>query len=138
MFDWIIRGASICDGRGRPRYDGDIAIADGRIAALGKIDGSARREIDAKGLVERLIAPWIQAKDLVWKPAQIQAFTPRASAIAHTRAGEVVAVAGLVSGAERERRGLGSPVFAGEIVVGALPLEGAAFEFTLPGDVRQA
>ena len=43
---------------------------------------------DAKGLVERLVAPWIPAEELVWKPASIQAFTLRASAIAHTRSGE--------------------------------------------------
>ena len=84
---------------------------------------------DAKGLVERLVAPWIAAEELVWKPAEIEAFTPRASAIAHTRAGEMIAVAGLVSTAERERRGLGAPVFAGEIVIDALPIEGRPFVF---------
>ena len=79
---------------------------------------------DAKGLVERLVAPWIPAEELVWKPAAIQAFTPRASAIAHTRAGEVLAVVGLLSESERERHGLDAPVFAGEILVDALPVDG--------------
>jgi phenylalanyl-tRNA synthetase beta chain len=84
---------------------------------------------DAKALVERLVAPWIPAGELVWKPASIPAFTPRASAIAHTRSGEIVAVAGLVSEAERERRTITAPVFAGEILVDALPLEGRPFAF---------
>ena len=84
---------------------------------------------DAKGLVERLVAPWLSTDELVWKPAEIQAFTPRAAAIAHTRSGDVVAVAGLVSGSERERRGIPASVLAGEIVIGALPLARRAFEF---------
>jgi phenylalanyl-tRNA synthetase beta chain len=84
---------------------------------------------DAKGLVERLVAPWIAAGEVVWKPASIPAFTPRASAIAHTRSGEIVAVAGLVSDAERDRRTLGAPVFAGEILVDALPLDSRPFVF---------
>jgi phenylalanyl-tRNA synthetase beta chain len=84
---------------------------------------------DAKGLVERLVSPWLAPAELAWKPATIQAFTPRASAIAHTRSGEMVAVAGLASGAERGRRGLGLPVFAAEILVDALPLSGRSFVF---------
>ena len=51
MFDLIIRGAEICDGTGAPRHTGDIAIADGRIAALGAVTGGARRELRADGLV---------------------------------------------------------------------------------------
>ncbi len=84
---------------------------------------------DAKGLVERLVAPWIAAGDLSWKPVSIKGYTARAAATAHTRQGELVAVAGLVSGAERERRNIAVPVYAGEIVVDALPLERPAFEF---------
>ena len=84
---------------------------------------------DAKGLVERLVAPWIPADEIVWKPAEIQAFTPRASAIAHTRAGEVLAVVGLLSESERERHGLDASVFAAEILVDALPVGGRPFVF---------
>jgi N-acyl-D-aspartate/D-glutamate deacylase len=50
MFDLIIRGAEICDGSGAPRAAGDIAIADGRIAELGRVSGGARRELRADGL----------------------------------------------------------------------------------------
>lgn len=84
---------------------------------------------DAKGLVERLVSPWIAVSDLSWKPVSIKGYTARAAATAHTRSGEIVAVAGLVSGAERERRDIAVPVYAGEIVVDALPLERPPFEF---------
>jgi phenylalanyl-tRNA synthetase beta chain len=84
---------------------------------------------DAKGLVERLVAPWVAPNDLVWKGVAIQAFTPQAAATCHLRSGEIVGVAGLVAGAERERRNIGVEVFAGEILVSALPLEGRPFVF---------
>jgi N-acyl-D-aspartate/D-glutamate deacylase len=51
MFDLIIRGADICDGSGRPRFVGDIAVTGGRITELGAVSGNARREIAADGLV---------------------------------------------------------------------------------------
>ena len=51
MFDLVIRGAEICDGSGAPRAAGDIAIADGRIAGLGAVSGTARRELHADGLI---------------------------------------------------------------------------------------
>ncbi len=84
---------------------------------------------DAKGLVERLVSAWVAPEDLVWKSAAIQAFTARASATCHRRSGELLGVAGLVAGGERERRSLSAPVFAGEILVEAMPLDGRAFAF---------
>lgn len=51
MHDLIIRDAEIIDGSGAPRRRGDLAIADGRIAAIGGVHGPARREIDAGGRV---------------------------------------------------------------------------------------
>ena len=51
MYDLIIRGADICDGTGTPPVHGDIAMSDGRIAAIGSVSGAARRTIDADGLV---------------------------------------------------------------------------------------
>jgi dihydroorotase/N-acyl-D-amino-acid deacylase len=51
-YDIVIRGGRIIDGTGNPWYVGDIAIADGRIVAVGKIPvGIAKRVIEAKGLV---------------------------------------------------------------------------------------
>ena len=56
-YDLIIRGGKIVDGTGAPSFEGDIAVRHGRIVALGSFDGSAAREIDAKGL---LVAPgWV-------------------------------------------------------------------------------
>lgn len=51
MYDLVIRGAEICDGSGAPRRAGDIAIAGGRIAAIGTVAGAARRELAADGLI---------------------------------------------------------------------------------------
>ena len=51
MYDLIIRGGSIVDGTGRPAFKGDIAVTGDRIAAVGEVDGTARREIDAAGLI---------------------------------------------------------------------------------------
>jgi len=50
--DIVIHGGRIIDGTGNPWYEGDIAITDGRIVAVGKIPGGiAKRVIEAKGLV---------------------------------------------------------------------------------------
>ena len=84
---------------------------------------------DAKGLVERLVSPWLPAGEISWKPVTIQAFTPKSAATCHARSGELVGIAGLLSEAERGRRSLTVPVFAGEILVDALPLEKRAFVF---------
>lgn len=54
MFDLIIRGGDIIDGTGRARWRGDVGIRDGRIAAIGQVNGEARRVIDA---TNRIVAP---------------------------------------------------------------------------------
>ncbi|HUY90551.1 MAG TPA: D-aminoacylase [Pirellulales bacterium] len=51
-YDLIVRGGRIVDGTGNPWFYADLAVRGDRIAALGKLDrATARREIDAKGLV---------------------------------------------------------------------------------------
>ena len=50
-YDLIVRNGTIVDGRRSPRYEGDIAIDGDRIAAIGRLDARADREIDASGLV---------------------------------------------------------------------------------------
>jgi N-acyl-D-amino-acid deacylase len=45
MHDIVIRGGTIIDGTGESAFTGDVAIADGRIAAVGGKAGPARREI---------------------------------------------------------------------------------------------
>ena len=51
MHDLIIRNGTLVDGTGAPPVLGDIAIDGDRIVQVGKVTGSARREIDAKGMV---------------------------------------------------------------------------------------
>jgi N-acyl-D-aspartate/D-glutamate deacylase len=50
-YDLIIRGGTIADGTGGALVEGDVAIKDGRIAAIGMVAGSAAEEIDARGRV---------------------------------------------------------------------------------------
>ena len=51
-FDLLIRNASIIDGTGEPRYDGDIGIHGDRIARIGDLaDARGTREIDLPGRV---------------------------------------------------------------------------------------
>ena len=49
--DLLVRGGSIVDGSGAPRYRGDVGIRDGRIVEIGRIRSTAERTIDADGLI---------------------------------------------------------------------------------------
>ena len=49
-YDLIIRGGRVVDGSGAAPRTADIAVQDGLIAEVGRIDGAARRTIDADGL----------------------------------------------------------------------------------------
>ncbi|MFH8748893.1 amidohydrolase family protein [Streptomyces rimosus] len=51
MLDHLIKGATIVDGTGAPAYEADLAVHEGRIAALGRITDPARTTEDAHGLV---------------------------------------------------------------------------------------
>jgi N-acyl-D-amino-acid deacylase len=54
-FDILIRNARVIDGSGNPWYRADIAVKDGRIAALGRLaEKSAVKTIDA---ANRVVAP---------------------------------------------------------------------------------
>ena len=56
-YDLVLRGGTIVDGTGHPRFAGDVAVRDGLIAAVGTVHGTGTREIDAAGLV---VAPgWV-------------------------------------------------------------------------------
>jgi N-acyl-D-amino-acid deacylase len=50
-YDLVIRNGTIVDGLGGEPYVGDVAVADGVIAAVGSVDGEADREIEATGLL---------------------------------------------------------------------------------------
>ena len=53
-YDLVIRSGTIADGKGGALYEGDVAVTNGRISAVGKVAGQGREEIDAKG---KLVTP---------------------------------------------------------------------------------
>ena len=51
-FDTVIKNGTIIDGTGLPRYKGDIAVKDGRVAKMARVERSDAREvIEAEGLI---------------------------------------------------------------------------------------
>src|SRR5205807_7196255 len=50
MYDLIVRGGRLYDGSGLPAFTADVAVRDGRIAAIGRVDEAAHRTVDADGL----------------------------------------------------------------------------------------
>jgi N-acyl-D-aspartate/D-glutamate deacylase len=53
-FDIVIRNGQVIDGSGSIAYSADVAVKDGRIAQVGKIDGHGKKELDASG---QLVTP---------------------------------------------------------------------------------
>ncbi|GIT33139.1 MAG: hypothetical protein Ct9H300mP3_06700 [Gammaproteobacteria bacterium] len=47
--DILIKGGQVVDGTGSEAKYADVAIKDGIIAEIGKVDGKAEHEIDAEG-----------------------------------------------------------------------------------------
>jgi N-acyl-D-amino-acid deacylase len=54
MFDLVVRNGTIVDGSGGMPFNGDVAVAGGRIAAIGPDLGAGAEEIDATG---RIVTP---------------------------------------------------------------------------------
>ncbi|MGB0618335.1 MAG: amidohydrolase family protein, partial [Myxococcota bacterium] len=55
MFDLKITGGTIVDGTGTEAFTGEVAIKDGKIAAIGaSVPGDAEQTIDAAG---RIVTP---------------------------------------------------------------------------------
>ena len=50
MIDLVIRGGTVIDGSGAPRRVADVAVAAGRISAVGAVGGRGGRAVDASGL----------------------------------------------------------------------------------------
>jgi len=53
-FDLVIRGGAVVDGTGAEPAEADVAISGGRIAAVGKVGGSGKEEINAR---DRVVTP---------------------------------------------------------------------------------
>lgn len=52
MFDTLILGGMLADGTGRPAFRGDLALQDGKIAALGNLTGArAAHTVNAAGFL---------------------------------------------------------------------------------------
>ena len=52
--DLVIRGGTIADGLGSPLFEADVAVDNGRISAVGRIEVNGSQEIDAHG---KLVTP---------------------------------------------------------------------------------
>ncbi len=52
--DLVIRGGTIADGSGGALMEGDIAVSNGKITAIGEVTGKGREEIDA---TDRIVTP---------------------------------------------------------------------------------
>lgn len=50
-YDLVIKNGSVVDGSGNPQYRADVAVNDGKIAAIGRINEGAKKTIDAEGHV---------------------------------------------------------------------------------------
>ena len=50
-YDLIIRNGRVIDGTGNPAFFADVAVKDGRVTAIGRIEDKAGNELDATGLV---------------------------------------------------------------------------------------
>src|SRR5215204_1441600 len=51
VYDTVVRNGRVIDGTGNPAVHADVAIKDGKIAAIGRIAGAGKSEVDARGLV---------------------------------------------------------------------------------------
>jgi N-acyl-D-amino-acid deacylase len=55
LYDLLLAGGTVIDGTGAARFSADVALADGRIAAIGQLAaGSAKETFDCSG---RIVAP---------------------------------------------------------------------------------
>jgi len=50
QFDLVVRNGTVFDGTGGAPREADVAVRDGRIAAIGRVAGAGREEIDARGM----------------------------------------------------------------------------------------
>ena len=53
MYDYLIKEATIVDGTGSAPYEGNVAVQDGLVAAVGDVDGPAKETVEAGGRDDR-------------------------------------------------------------------------------------
>ncbi len=51
MYDLLIKNGTVVDGTGAAPFRADVAIAGGKVAAVGKVSDGAKRVIDASDLI---------------------------------------------------------------------------------------
>src|SRR5579863_1502783 len=51
MYDLLIKGGTVVDGTGGTEFTADVAVTDGRIVEVGRVSGTARRQVEADGLI---------------------------------------------------------------------------------------
>src|SRR3954466_10534558 len=57
MHDLVVRGGTVVDGTGAEARTADVAVTDGKVTEVGKVDSKGRQEIDADG---QLVTPgWV-------------------------------------------------------------------------------
>jgi N-acyl-D-aspartate/D-glutamate deacylase len=49
--DLVVRGATVVDGTDTPPFTGDVAVRDGRVTEVGRVEGRGTEEIDGDGAV---------------------------------------------------------------------------------------
>src|SRR5438128_2056510 len=54
MHDLVIRGGTVVDGTGAPAATADVAVDDGKITEVGRVDAQGTQELDATG---KLVTP---------------------------------------------------------------------------------
>jgi N-acyl-D-aspartate/D-glutamate deacylase len=72
MSDLVLRGATVIDGTGAPRYTADVAVRDGAITEIGRVTDTGADTVDADGLVVApgFIDPHVHYDaQIMWDPA---------------------------------------------------------------------
>ncbi|HMA80049.1 MAG TPA: amidohydrolase family protein, partial [Candidatus Binatia bacterium] len=50
MYDLLLKNGRIYDGSGMPGYNGNLAVQDGKIVEMGRVNGGAKRTLNLDGL----------------------------------------------------------------------------------------
>ena len=71
MNSLLIKGGTVIDGTGAPRFQGDVLVAEGKIKAVGESLGDADQVIDASELIVTpgIVEPHTHLNaQLLWEP----------------------------------------------------------------------